>query len=391
MSIYAFIAGRLGLSDLAFERSAYICSALGLAAVIAPLLILFSIKTGVLASQTEKLLSNPDNLKIHIEATGLFTRKELTDLQNDPDVGFAAPHPRELGVQATIYEADKTMPRQISPNLIASGEGDPMLPPGAPAPLKGEVYLTKAALAGLGGSLNDRVIMTSRLEEGYERSLVVIGVVDSALWSGQGALLHPSDLFSLQEWTDVRGTDAGALDTFPSLRLYAADVDAAFRLVDRLNAKGTPVAAKIGDLRDLQQLRDTLQIGFFLITVVSVAGIAVSFAVSLWANVLRKRRALSLLIQGGMPRTDIAAFPVVQAFAISGTGLAMAFAFFWAAAQILNTRLGPVLNVDGDVCVLNPEHYIGAIGVTFLVALASSSLAAQAAIRIDPSEGVDRV
>lgn len=396
------LALRLALADLRFERATAACQVIGLAALLIPLLILLGIKNGVLADRTTALLQNPESLRLTIARTASYQRGLVEQLAQDPDVRFVAPHPVQLAVVADFAGPGQASPVVPRVSLLATGAGDPYLPAGAVPPAPGEAWLSAALAGGLDAAAGARV--TALLPprpgdpEGAALNFTVAGIVPAGLWGRAGALLNEADLFLIHDWTDgrVHGAELDHLrghtaprDSYPSIRLYAASVPGAFRLVDRLAAEGIPVGASLEEARALVDLDRALTAGFRTVAFVGLAGYAAAFAASLWSNIGRKRRAISLLRLAGLGRAPAALIPVIQAAAIALAGWAAALAATAAGVRLLDATLGPALGLDGPVARLRLADAAGSGAAALAVALAASAWAALTVTRISPQEGID--
>ncbi len=79
---------RLALADLRHRPVLALCAALGLAAVLAPLVLLAGLRAGVLAGLREGLLADPRATEIVTIANREFAPDLLATLAARPDVGF---------------------------------------------------------------------------------------------------------------------------------------------------------------------------------------------------------------------------------------------------------------------------------------------------------------
>jgi putative ABC transport system permease protein len=396
------LSARLALADLRFERIAALCQIVGLAALLVPLLILLGVKNGVLAERTAALLDNPESLRLTIARTAAYPRSLVERLAQDPDVRFVAPHPVQLAVIADFAGAAEGSAVVSRVALLATGAGDPYLPPGATPPAPGQAWLSASLAGGLKATAGDRV--TALLPpkpgepDGAALDFEVAGIVPAGTWGRAGALLNEADLFLIHDWTDgrVSGPDLDPLrgtgdprDSYPSIRLYAASVGGAFRLVDRLAAEGVPVGASLDQARALARLDQALTLGFRVVAGVGLAGYAAAFAASLWTSVDRKRRTISLLRLGGLGRGPAAALPVIQAVVIALLGWGAALLAYGAGAWLLDATLGGALGLDQPIARLGLRDVAASGAAALVVALAASAWAALAVTRITPQEGID--
>ena len=91
---------------------------------------------------------------------------------------------------------------------------------------------------------------------------------------------------------------------------------------------------------------------FELLVLVAGGGYLVSLAAALWANVMRKRRPLSVIRLLGGSRRVLLAFPLVQALTVATLGSLLALVLFGAGATFVNLRFGAQLGAGRPVCTL---------------------------------------
>ncbi len=115
----------LALRDLLHERRLAICSMIGLAAVLAPLIVLFGLKNGVIAGLRADLIENPRSRMIVNASNRSFDAAFFQSLRARPDIAFAIPRTRTLNTEARFERADRpgTVARA---ELLASDTGDPL-------------------------------------------------------------------------------------------------------------------------------------------------------------------------------------------------------------------------------------------------------------------------
>src|SRR5512146_2664308 len=121
---------QLALADVLYERKMFLCYAVALAAVLAPLMVLYGLKTGVIAALTGQLLEDPRNREILVIGNRSYTEGWLDALARRPEVGFLAPRTRSIA--ATLYverTEDQSGGGPELAELIPSAPGDPLLDP----------------------------------------------------------------------------------------------------------------------------------------------------------------------------------------------------------------------------------------------------------------------
>lgn len=122
--IHAF---RLAMSDYWHERLLSACSVLGLAAVLAPLMVLLGVHHGLIAAMTERLLNDPRTLEITPVGSGKYGPDWFRQLAALPGAAFAVPQTRSIAATMTLRKPrDQSMRQAITP-LTATDANDPLL------------------------------------------------------------------------------------------------------------------------------------------------------------------------------------------------------------------------------------------------------------------------
>lgn len=132
---------KLALCSLRFDKIISICIVASLCAVIAPLLLLFSLRFGIISNLEHKLSSNPSNLEIRMMSGYRLDQQFFDALKNNPHIGFVIPLTRSLSVTANI-----SFNGRIVQNLetLPTAAGDPIV---REMGFDGELSLTEAYLS----------------------------------------------------------------------------------------------------------------------------------------------------------------------------------------------------------------------------------------------------
>ena len=120
-------AFRLAMSDYWHERLLSACAVLGLAAVLAPLMVLLGVHHGLIAAMTERLLRDPRTLEITPVGSGKYGPDWFKELAALPGVAFVVPQTRSIAATMTLRRPGDQSLRQVVAPLTASGEKDPLL------------------------------------------------------------------------------------------------------------------------------------------------------------------------------------------------------------------------------------------------------------------------
>ena len=87
---------RLALKDYFYERLLSACAIMGLAAVLAPLLVLFGVKSGIINTMSDRLLQDPRNREISPVGSGRYGADWFSALSKRSDVDFVVPQTLSL-------------------------------------------------------------------------------------------------------------------------------------------------------------------------------------------------------------------------------------------------------------------------------------------------------
>lgn len=388
---------RLALADLWHERVLFLCSALGCAAVLAPLIVLFGLRQGVVAGLRAELLEDPRAREVVSIVNRTLEPALFARLAADPRVAFLVPRTRALS--ATIVLENQARPgRGVRMELLPTGPGDPLLP-GVAA---GEgLVLSPTAAERLGLGPGDTALASVARSVGSARevltlSLPVAGIAPAsaatrdAAFAGVPVLLLAEDFLDGNAPVDARpGTvEASRARPFAGFRLHAARLDDVPALDRELRLAGIEVASRAGSVAGLLRLDHNLALLFLAIAGAGGAGYLVSLGVGLWAQVERKRRDLALLSLLGMKRRALLMLPLVQAAAVALAGALLAFGVAAAVAGVLNRAFAGTVAGDRPVCLLTAGMGVAAAGVTLAGALLASVLAGARAAAVAPAEGL---
>jgi putative ABC transport system permease protein len=390
---------RLALADLRHERVLFLCSALGCAAVLAPLIVLFGLRQGVVAGLRAELLEDPRAREIVSVVNRTLDPALLAALAADPRVAFLVPRTRALS--ATIVLENPARPGSgVRVELLPTAPGDPLLP-GAVAPGDDALVLSAAALQRLGLGVGDMVLASvPRSQDGRREALTLTmrvsgaaplsAALREAAFAAVPVLLLAEDFLDGVAGTDARpGDDAQArARPFAGFRLHAARLEDVPALHGELRAAGIEVASRAETVAGLLRLDRNLALLFLALAGAGGAGYLLSLGVGLWAQVERKRRDLALLSLLGLKRRALLMLPLVQAAAVALAGALLAFAIAAGVATTLNRAFAGTVAGDRPVCLLTPGMGVAAAGVTLAGALLAAVLAGLRAAAVPPADGL---
>lgn len=388
---------RLAFADIRHERVLFFCSALGCAAVLAPLIVLFGLRQGVVAGLRAELLEDPRAREIVSVVNRTLAPEVLARLAADPRVAFLVARTRALS--ATIVLENPERPGAgLRVELLPTGAGDPLLP-GLSAMDDDELVIAAATLDRLGLAPGGQVLASVARSRGGAREVLTLpmrvgGVAPLSAAPRDAAFATLPMLVLTEDFLDgVAGPEARPDAAFPprpfaGFRLHAARLEDVPALDRELRLAGIEVASRAEAVAGLLRLDRNLALLFLAIAGAGGVGYLVSLGVGLWAQVERKRRDLALLSLLGLKRQALLAMPLIQAAAVALAGAVLAFAIAAAVAVVLNRAFAGSVTGDRPVCLITAGMGLAAAGVTLAGALAAAVLAGLRAAAVPPAEGL---
>jgi putative ABC transport system permease protein len=376
------------------------CFVLALAAVLGPLMVLFGLKFGIIGSMMEQLIEDPRNREIVPVGSGRYDDAWLDEVRAQPKVAFLVPRTRSIA--ATIELGSQRSPRIVPVELIASADGDPLLSPNEALP-EGltQVVLSRSSAGKLDVEPGDILdgSLARRFRGRHERvhlPLTVAALAPEQAFSRDGAFVSVQLLEALENFRDGRavpeldweGEPPDAERTYTGFRLYADSIHDVAGLRDAFTQLGIDVRTRVAEIELVQRMNRNLTAIYWAIAVIGMTGFSLSLGASLWANVDRKRKHLSVLRLVGFRTVDIVWFPMVQALFTAILGWTLAAGIYHVTAWVINDMMAAQVETGQQVCRLLPFHYAIALALTCGAAVVAAGLAGLRSARIEPSEGL---
>jgi len=394
---------RLATRDYFHEWQMSGCFVLALASVLGPMLVLFGLKFGIVGGMIDQLVEDPHNREIMPVGSGRFPVKWIEELRQRSDVEFIVPRTRSIA--ATIEVTSANTPSIISMEVMPSDIGDPLLADigVTPSGMDG-VVLSKTAASKLKVGPGDRLdgSLMRRFNEQRERAHITLKVaaVASANAFPREAIFASVNLAeALEDYRDGHavpilgwtGNITTKSRTYPGFRLYATSIYDVADLHQGLVDLGIEVRTRSADIQLVQRMDRNLSMVYWAIAIIGLVGFSLSLGASLWANVERKSKQLSVLRLVGFRTGDIMWFPMIQALYTAALGWGLAVAIFEVASLVINDMLASQMDAGQHVCNMLPEHYLIAFGLTMGASVIAAMLAGLRSARIEPSEGLREI
>ncbi|HKS12541.1 MAG TPA: FtsX-like permease family protein [Pseudomonas sp.] len=375
------------------------CSVLALVAVIAPLLVLFGLKFGLVGSLTERLQRDPGVREIIPLGGGRFDATFVARLSARNDVAFAIPRTRQIAATAELLLPAKG--RAVTVEMLPSAAGDPLLQ-GAPLPAGlRQVVLSATAAQKLGVQPGEQLVASfSRQQAGQlqwrQTRLQVVAVLPLAAFERDGLFASLALLEAAEDYRDGRAVPA--LDwpgeaqavadqrVYPAFRLYARALGDVEPLRQFFAERSVLVSTQAAQIAQVQSLSRNLDLVFWIITALAVSGAIAAIAAGAVAAVERKQRELSVLRLLGLGTGALLLFVVLQALFSGVLGAAFAALLYALAEQGLNRLF---MQVPGEYAShLLPLHYFIALLAVLLASTLAAALGGWRVARIDACEGI---
>ena len=390
----------LAVQDLWHDRKVSFCVAASLVAVIAPLLLLFGLKHGVVSQLQNELLRDPRNLEVKMLSSGNYDAAWIAQLRQRPEVGFAIGQTRSLNTQADLLAGQRFVE---SAEVLPSEAGDPLLGSQAQTLVGNQTILSARAAERLAIKVGDSIRLRAirRLDGVSERgelNLRVIAILEPARFGRPAAFVAPALLLQLEQFRDgyrqpsfgvASGKPlAGASELYARARVYARDIDAVAPLEHWLNQQNIETSSRLADIENVKAINHVLGLIFGVIAAAALIGCIASLVGAFLANIDRKRKSLAVLRLLGFGSPAVAGYVVLQALLLSAIGYLGGLAFYFAGAQLFDQLLGGAQATGSFVCRITVWHGLAALLLSLLVAALVAVVGAIRAISIQPAESL---
>jgi putative ABC transport system permease protein len=392
---------RLSLRDYSYERLLSICAVMGLAAILAPLLVLFGVKSGIINTMVDRLVNDPRNLEISPIGSGRYSHKWFSAKGELPGVAFIIPQTRSIAATMILDYKKGDRSHTLAVDLIPTGEGDPLLEKWAKIPVDNTAVVLSASAArklnvSAGQTIIGRVGRSVRgKKEQIKIELKVAAILPIEAFSRDAAFVRLILLEATEDYRDGfasrgfgwpgKARQKGPRE-YSSFRLYARSIHDVAELRDRLTRQGLEIYTRAEEIEVVRGLDRSFNVIFKLIAIVAVCGYFASMASNILANVNRKSRHLGITRLIGFSTKNIVWFPIVQSMATSILGTGLATCLYLISELIINRLFSQYLSKGEYVCRLSIDHLIIAFMLTLFLSILASSYAAFRVAKIEPSK-----
>lgn len=394
------LLGRLALKDLWHDRIISFCIVSSLVAVIAPLLLLFGLRFGIVSQLQHDMANDPRNLEIRMLSSGSYDPLWIEQLRQRPDVGFAIGQTRSLNTLADLQVDSSHFVENAE--VIPTADGDPLL--GTLQLLHDdEVVLTQEAARKLAVKVGDTLTLrvSRQLEERREwgrKSLTVAGILPATYFNRAALFTRLSLLLALENFKDgyaiadfgVSSGEplSGKPPRYARARLYAKDIDRVASLERDLRTQRIETSSRLADIENVKSINRVLGVIFNTIAATALIGCIASLIGSFIANVDRKRKHIAVLRLLGFTSPAVGVYVILQGCLLSLLAYVGGYGIYLIASQLFNRALAGNQATDQMLCKITLEHSLLAMVITLVVALLVASIGAWRAINIEPAQSL---
>ena len=369
------------------------CSVLALVAVIAPLLVLFGLKFGLVSSLTERLETDPASREIIPLGGGRFSSAFIAQLGERSDVAFAVPRTRQIAATAQVGT--------LTLEMLPTAAGDPLLA-GLPMPHGlDQIVPSHTAAEKLAARPGDWLETSFARQvagrvEAQRTRLQVLAVLPLEAFAREGLFADLALLEAAEDYRDGRAVPAlgwageaasvSEQRIYPAFRLYARSLSDVEPLRVYFAGQKLLVSTQAHTIAQVQSLSRNLSIVFWIIAGLALAGAFAAIFAGTLAAVARKHRELSVLRLLGFSTAALLLFVLLQALYSAGFAAVLSVGLYGLAEAALNKLF---VQVPGEYAShLLARHY----GLALVAVLGVSAVAAACGgwrvARIQASEGI---
>lgn len=400
---------RLAVRDWFDDRLLSLCGVLTLASVLAPLLILFGVRFGVVEAMRDRLLQDPAILSITPTGSGTYTAAWLKDLVRRPQVAFGTLSTRSIAATMQLTRLQEATP-SVTVSVIPTGADDPLLLRNgvlfkSTTDDRGRdpVVLSEPVARKLGveaGDTADGIIgrkTPAGMLESVRLPLRVIGVLPLSAEDKDVVFTNLSLLETLEDYRNYIAVPQRRFTgnpppigprQYPTFRLSAQTLDDVAAIRDRLIVSGIETYTRARDIEYVKDIDKSLRLVFWLISFTACAGFMAATTSNVLAAVRRKSRHLGMLRLIGLPGVTL--FPLIQALLTGFMGTMVAGLLFLGTGLCINTLFAAQTG-GVPVCRLSPLHFGLALLLVLLLSALSALQAARQAARLEPSDAIREI
>lgn len=348
---------KLALRHLFFERMMTVCQIAALACIMAPLLLLFSLRFGILTELQHRLMNDPKVLSLTLDMSYRLDHTFFEHLAARPEVGFVVPQITALNALIDL----KFPGTALRVSVLPTKPGDPVVLSSNISyeqPLgEDEAFISYDLAQVRGLKVGDIVTMVvartqNGVRESVRTSLKIRGIVEERFVNDDCLLLNLDLVNAIDDYRNGFNpallSDGSKLNERPRLyakfRLYAKDLASVIPLYYYLVNQHLNVSSKVREIQNLQAVTHVLNFIYGVIALVSVLGGALALTGLILSALRASKRNFVLLRLMGQGSRGIYGVVMVEGVIIATVGFALALTLYSIGAGIFNTYFGTTLS-----------------------------------------------
>lgn len=348
---------KLALRHLFFERMMTVCQIAALACIMAPLLLLFSLRFGILTELQHQLMNDPKVLSLTLDMSYRLDHTFFEHLTARPEVGFVVPQITALNALVDL----KFPGTALRVSVLPTKPGDPVVLSSNISyeqPLGDDEAFISHDLAQVRGlKVGDIVTMVvartqNGVRESVRTSLRIRGIVEERFVNDDCLLLNLDLVNAIDDYRNGFNpkllSDGSNLNERPRLyakfRLYARDLESVIPLYYYLVNQHLNVSSKVREIQNLQAVTHVLNFIYGVIALVSVLGGALALTGLILSALRASKRNFVLLRLMGQGSRGIYGVVMIEGVIIATVGFALALTLYSIGAGIFNTYFGTTLS-----------------------------------------------
>ena len=374
---------QLALKALNFEKLVSFCLIASLCSVIAPLLLLFSLRFGIITNLEENLKQDPSNLEIKFMSGYKLGDEFFESLKENPHVQFVLPLTRSLSVTTSVFANGKLIDRI---DAMPTAKNDPLvLRSGITQDLGlNEVFMSKSLAEDLKLKVGDslKLKISRKLNDVNENSVQTFtlkGIIDSRYLQLRKILINFDTLVYMEDYRDGFNppvfSDGSKLnqarDSFAKARLYVKTLDDVEPMSKMLRQSYSITDSSV-QIEKLNKITSILNFVFTAIALVSVVGGLLAATGLIFTNLKRRLQGFALLKLTGISNSKCIEQVVVENLILSLCAYVLSLLLFMVGMIWFNTSFAADLKIGTDVSLISTTHVLFGLLATVLSCAAIS-------------------
>lgn len=383
---------RLAYKELTFDRMMSICQIAAIASIIAPLLLLFSLRYGILEELKNNLMNDPKVLSLTLDTSYHLNENFFTQLQNNKHVGFVIPEITALNAIVDIKFPGGVKRVEVIPTKV----GDPIVVGSSisyhtedQALKNDEVFINESFAFQRDIRVGDQInVVVSRTQQGRRQAstlkMTVKGIINQRFVNDDCILVNMKVLDAIDYYRN--GYDPALLTSgnyendseriYAKFRLYAKSLDDVTPLYYYLVEKRLNVTSKMRDIENVKAIGSVLNFVFGVVASVSIVGGIIALAGLILSSLKARKRNIVLLRLMGQTYNDIYLIVIIESLIVATIGFVLAFMLYYLGSWVFNYYFESIL-VGSVVSKLTLLHITGFLLGTFLLSAMVALIAAK--------------